>query len=116
MADLNGCWYLVPMLGGQCNWVKNVTAAGGAATIRHGHSAHSQLVEVPVAERAAVLRRYLQKVPGGRPHIPCGPRASAAELEAIAERYPVFAWCRLTRALAERLPYAHGGRVGTHGS
>ena len=90
MADLDGGWYLVSMLGGQCNWVKNVQAAGGAVIIRHGRATHRQLVEVPVAERPAILRRYLQKVPGGRPHIPCGPHASAAELEAIAGRYPVF--------------------------
>ena len=24
MADLDGQWYLVPMLGEQCNWVRNV--------------------------------------------------------------------------------------------
>jgi deazaflavin-dependent oxidoreductase (nitroreductase family) len=90
MADLDGCWYLVPMLGGQCNWVKNVRAAGGAVTIRHGRRLRCQLVEVPVADRSAILRRYLQKVPGGRPHIPCGPDASASELQAIAGRYPVF--------------------------
>jgi deazaflavin-dependent oxidoreductase (nitroreductase family) len=90
MADLDGGWYLVPMLGGSCNWVKNVQAAGGAVIIRHGRVAHSRLVEVPVAERPAILRRYLQKVPGSRPHIQCGARASAAELEAIAGRYPVF--------------------------
>ena len=90
MADLDGAWYLVPMLGGQCNWVKNVQAAGGAVIIRHGRAVHRQLVEVPVADRPAILRRYLQKVPGGRPHIPCGPDAPATELEAIADHYPVF--------------------------
>jgi deazaflavin-dependent oxidoreductase (nitroreductase family) len=90
MADLDGGWYLVPMLGGQCNWVKNVRAAGGAVIIRHGRAVHSKLVDVPVAERPAILRRYLHKVPGGRPHIPCGPSASASDLEAIAGRYPVF--------------------------
>jgi deazaflavin-dependent oxidoreductase (nitroreductase family) len=90
MADVDGGWYLVPMLGGQCNWVKNVQAAGGAVIIRHGRGVPGQLVEVPVSERPAILRRYLQKVPGGRPHIPCGPHASSAELEAIAGRYPVF--------------------------
>jgi deazaflavin-dependent oxidoreductase (nitroreductase family) len=90
MADLDGCWYLVSMLGEQCNWVQNVRAAGGAATIHHGRSVHSRLVEIPVADRAPILRRYLQKVPGGRPHLPCGRRASVSDLEAIAGRYPVF--------------------------
>jgi deazaflavin-dependent oxidoreductase (nitroreductase family) len=90
MADLDDGWYLVSMLGGQCNWVKNVQAAGGAVIIRHGRGVHSKLVEVPIVERPAILRRYLQKVPGGRPHIPCGPQASVSELEAMAGRYPVF--------------------------
>jgi hypothetical protein len=107
MADLNGCWYLVPMLGEQCNWVKNVRAAGGAVTIRHGRSAQRQLVEVPAPERAAILRRYLQKVPGGRPHIPCGAHASVPELEAIARRYPVF---RVTPA-AESNDGKHAGQA-----
>jgi deazaflavin-dependent oxidoreductase (nitroreductase family) len=90
MADLNGGWYLVSMLGGQCNWVNNVRAAHGAVIIHHGRSVHRQLVEVPVAERAAILRRFLKKVPGSRPHIPCGPDAPASELDAIAGYYPVF--------------------------
>jgi hypothetical protein len=34
MADWEGEWYLVPMLGGQCNWVLNVRAAGGRAPER----------------------------------------------------------------------------------
>lgn len=32
MADLAGQWYLVPMLGEQCNWVRNVRAADGRVT------------------------------------------------------------------------------------
>jgi polyisoprenoid-binding protein YceI len=90
MADLSGNWYLVPMLGAECNWVKNVRAADGAVIIRHGRAVHRQLVEVPVAERPAILSRYLQKVPGSRPHMPCGSGASASELRAVAECYPVF--------------------------
>jgi hypothetical protein len=53
-------------------------------------SRQCRLVEVPVDERAPILRRYLDKVPGGRPHIPVEPGAPLAEFEAIAASYPVF--------------------------
>ena len=90
MADLDGQWYLVPMLGGRCNWVQNVRASGGRATLRRRRAVACRLVEVPVAERAPIIKRYLQKVPGGRPHIPVDRRAPVADFEAVAPRYPVF--------------------------
>jgi F420H(2)-dependent quinone reductase len=93
MADWDGRWYLVPMLGGQCNWVQNVRAADGRATLRHGRAVACRLVEVPVSERPVLIRRYLQKVPGARPHIPVDQREPVAEFEAIAPRYPVFRVC-----------------------
>ncbi|HEX5994403.1 MAG TPA: nitroreductase/quinone reductase family protein [Jiangellales bacterium] len=90
MADWQGDWYLVPMLGANCNWVRNVRAAGGLATIRHRHARACRLVEVPVDERAPILKRYLQKVPGARPHLPVDRHAPLAEFEAIAAQYPAF--------------------------
>lgn len=97
MADWQGDWYLVPMLGEDCNWVRNVRAAGGLATIRHGRARRCHLVEVPVAERAPILKRYLQKVPGARPHIPVDRTAPLSEFEGIAARYPAFRVDPLTR-------------------
>ncbi len=90
MADRDGQWYLVPMLGEQCNWVQNVRAAGGRATLRHRRAVACRLIEVPVRERAPIIKRYLEQVPGARPHIPVDRRAPAADFEAIAPRYPVF--------------------------
>ena len=90
MADWEGSWYLVSMLGDDCNWVRNVRAAGGLVIIRHGRAQARHLVEVPVAERAPILKRYLQKVPGARPHVPVDRNAPLTEFEAIAARYPVF--------------------------
>ena len=49
MADWEGDWYLVSMLGNDCDWVRNVRAAGGLVTIRHGRARSAHLVEVPVA-------------------------------------------------------------------
>ncbi len=89
MANLGGQWYLVSMLG-ECNWTRNVRAAGGDAVLRGRRTRHCHLAEVPVEERAPIIKRYLQQVPGGRPHIPVDQHAPLAEFEAIADRYPVF--------------------------
>jgi hypothetical protein len=90
MADLDGQWYLVPMLGERCNWVQNVRAAGGRATLRRRRAVARRLVELPASERAPIIKRYLQQVPGARPHLPVDRHAPVADFEAIAPRYPVF--------------------------
>lgn len=90
MADLGGEWYLVPMLGERCNWVQNVRAADGRATIRRRRAVECRLAEVPVSARGPIIRRYLDRVPGARPHVPVDRHAPLAEFEAIASRYPVF--------------------------
>jgi polyisoprenoid-binding protein YceI len=90
MADAGGEWYLVPMLGERCDWVQNVRAAGGRATLRRRRAAPCRLAEVPVSERAPIIKRYLDRVPGARPHVPVGRHAPLADFEAIASRYPVF--------------------------
>jgi F420H(2)-dependent quinone reductase len=51
MADWEGHWYLVSMLGNDCNWVRNVRAAGGMVTIRHGRARDCHLVEIPARQR-----------------------------------------------------------------
>jgi deazaflavin-dependent oxidoreductase (nitroreductase family) len=90
MADVAHRWYLVSMLGEDCNWVRNVRAVDGRVVLRRRTARHCQLVEVPPAQRAPILRRYVQKVPGGRPHIPVSRDAPIADFEAIAALYPVF--------------------------
>ena len=89
MADVEGRWYLVSMLG-ECNWVANVRAAQGRAVLRRRTARPVLLLEVPVDRRAPILRRYVDTVPGGRPHIPLAPGTPVAEFAAIADRYPVF--------------------------
>jgi hypothetical protein len=90
MVDWHGQSYLVPTRGAQCNWVKNVHAADGRATIRRRRAVGCRLVEVAVSQRPAIIRRYLARTPGARLYIPVGRRAPLAEFEAIAARYPVF--------------------------
>ena len=91
LADVDGRWYLVPMLGAECNWVQNARAAGGQVVLRHGRSVACRLDEVPASERGPIIKRYLRQVPGARPHIPVSRHAAVAEFDAIAPRYPVFA-------------------------
>jgi len=90
MADWNGQWYLVSMLGESCNWVQNVRAADGRAVLRRRRAVTCQLAEVPLAERPAIIKRYLEIVPGGRPHIPVSSTAPLHDFEAVAPDYPVF--------------------------
>ena len=90
MADRDGQWYLVSFLGEHCNWVQNVRAADGLATLQGRRAVACRLVEVPASERPPIIKRYLQKVPGGRPHIPVSRHAPVTGFGAIAARYPVF--------------------------
>jgi hypothetical protein len=90
LADVDGAWYAVSMLGANANWVRNVRAAGGHAVVRHGEAVEVRLVEVPVSQRAPILKRYLEVAPGARPHIPVDHREPVSALELIAAQHPVF--------------------------
>jgi hypothetical protein len=90
MAAIDGERYLVSMLGADAAWVANVKAAGGNALLRHGREERVRLEEIAVAERAPVLKEYLQRAPGARPHVPVDKDAPIAAFEAIAAEFPVF--------------------------
>lgn len=90
VADLDGRRYLVSMLGEEANWVRNVRAAGGDAVLRRGRAERVHLREVPPAERAPVLRRYLAVAPGAWPHVPVHRNAPLSEFERIADQFPAF--------------------------
>ncbi len=93
---INGERYLVSMLGAQANWVQDVKAAEGRATLRHGLAEQVRLEEVPADQRAPILKAYLQRAPGARPHIPVDKDAPLSEFEQVASQYPVFRLERLT--------------------
>lgn len=90
VADYQGERYLVSMLGDETNWVRNVRAAHGRAVLRRGNREVVRLEEVPLDQRAGMLRRYLECSPGARSHILVGRGAPLAEFERIAAQYPVF--------------------------
>src|SRR5215467_10146285 len=70
MAVVEGERYLVSMLGAEVDWVRNVKAAAGNVTLRHGRREQVRLEEVPPEQRAPVLKAYLMRAPGARPHFP----------------------------------------------
>jgi deazaflavin-dependent oxidoreductase (nitroreductase family) len=82
--------YLVSMLGEKVQWVQNVRASGGRAVLRSAKREQIHLEEVPTADRAPILKAYLQRAPGARPHVPVDKDAPLAEFEQIALAFPVF--------------------------
>jgi hypothetical protein len=90
MAVLEGERYLVSMLGTDVAWVRNVKAAAGHAVLHHGRVEQVRLEELPVEKRAPVLKAYLQRAPGARPHIPVDKDAPLEDFGAIATQIPVF--------------------------
>lgn len=90
VALVDGQKYLVSMLGNEAQWVLNVRAAGGKAYLRSGRRTAVRLEEVPVERRAPILKAYLQRAPGARPHVPVNKDAPLVEFEAVAASLPVF--------------------------
>ena len=90
MAVVAGERYLVSMLGEEVDWVRNVKAVGGSVTLLHGSREPVQLEEVAAARRAPILKAYLQRAPGARPHLPIHKDAPLSEFEQVASQFPVF--------------------------
>jgi deazaflavin-dependent oxidoreductase (nitroreductase family) len=90
LAVVDGQRHLVSMLGDNVQWVLNVRAAGGKAVLRSGGREEVKLEEVPIEERARILKVYLQRAPGARAHVPVDKDAALAEFETIAAAFPVF--------------------------
>lgn len=97
VAVVNGEWYLVSMLGEGTNWVQNVRAAGGRAVLRSGGREEVCLEEVPAEQRAPILKAYLQRAPGARPHMPVNKDAPLAEFSKVAGEFPAFRVVRNTQ-------------------
>jgi deazaflavin-dependent oxidoreductase (nitroreductase family) len=95
-AEHEGGRYLVS-LPGESVWVRNVRAAGNRAVIRRGRGRRVRLEEVPVDQRAPIIRAYLSKRAyskspefEAREFFGVSPTATLDELAEIAPRYPVF--------------------------
>jgi deazaflavin-dependent oxidoreductase (nitroreductase family) len=98
-ATHDGEHFLVA-LGGESEWARNVRAAAGRVTVGRRVRRAATLVEIPPAERPAVLRSYVLRAgrrPGSRSvtrearfYFGVGPELRDDELAAVAARYPVF--------------------------
>jgi hypothetical protein len=89
-AQHEGERYLVSMLGDGSEWVRNVRAAGGEAFIKRGRSRPITLTEIPLEDRAAILKAWCRVATSGRKHLPISHDAPISAFEAIAADYPVF--------------------------
>jgi deazaflavin-dependent oxidoreductase (nitroreductase family) len=90
MVVFDGERYLVSMLGEDVNWVRNVKAADGRVTLRHGRSEDVRLEEVAPEHRAPILKDYLKRAPRAGAHVPVEKNAPLAEFERVSARFPVF--------------------------
>jgi deazaflavin-dependent oxidoreductase (nitroreductase family) len=90
LLTVDGQRYIVTA--GETGWVKNARAAGWGTISRGRKRERVALVELPVAERAAILREFPRQVPHGVQFfelvlgLPNDPEAFAA----AAPRCPVF--------------------------
>ena len=82
--------YLVSMPGAKVDWVRNVKAAGGNVTLRHGRREDVHLEEVPADQRAPLLKAYLKRAPGAKQHVPVDKDAPLSEFERVSAQFPVF--------------------------
>ena len=90
MVVVDGERYLVSMLGEDVNWVRNVKAADGRVTLRHGRSEEVMLKEVAPEHRAPILKDYLRRAPRAGAHMPVEKDAPLVEFERVSPRFPVF--------------------------
>ena len=91
-----GRQYLVA-LGGESQWLKNVRAAGGRATIISGRRTPVRLLEIPVDQRAPVLHGYVNQrafthsgAQSARHFFGLTGKPTLEEMAALAGRYPVL--------------------------
>jgi deazaflavin-dependent oxidoreductase (nitroreductase family) len=71
-------------------WVKNARAAGRGTLSRGKAVEKVNLEEVPVSERAPVLREFFRTIRGGRSFLTIGPSATDAQVADAAREHPVF--------------------------
>ena len=90
LVEYDGNRYLVAPRG-NTEWVRNVQAAGGQAALKHGKSEQVRLEEVPVEQRAVIIKPYLKKTAmATKREFGIEPDAPIEEFEKIATRHPVF--------------------------
>lgn len=90
VVEHDGSRYLVSMLGDTSEWVRDIRAAAGKAFVKRGRACPVTLTEIPIIERAPILKAWCQVATSGRRHLPVSHDAPVSAFEAIAMDYPVF--------------------------
>jgi deazaflavin-dependent oxidoreductase (nitroreductase family) len=93
-------WLVAPY--GDVAWVHNARAAGQVTLSRGRRSETLSIGELPAAEAAPVLKRYITRVPITRPYFDAKPDSPLAAFIAEAPRHPVF-------RLGSGLTFRHSG-------
>ncbi|MFI5325433.1 MAG: nitroreductase family deazaflavin-dependent oxidoreductase [Candidatus Rokuibacteriota bacterium] len=81
-------WLVAPY--GDVAWVRSARAAGQVTLTRGARSETLSIRELPAAEAAPVLQRYVTRVPITRPYFDARPDSPLAVFIAEAPRHPVF--------------------------
>jgi deazaflavin-dependent oxidoreductase (nitroreductase family) len=81
-------WLVAPY--GDVGWVRNARAAGQVTLSRGRRSETLPIRELPPAEAAPVLQRYVTRVPITRPYFDVRPDSPLAAFIQEAPRHPVF--------------------------
>ena len=91
-VEVDGQRYLVAMMGEESDWVHNARATNGRVTLKRGRRRDAVLEELPVAERAPIIRAWYKRTGSSTPgrYIGLARNAGLAEFENIAPRWPVF--------------------------
>jgi deazaflavin-dependent oxidoreductase (nitroreductase family) len=106
-VEHDGERYLVSMLGERVDWVRNARAANGGAAIRRRGRRAVRLEEVPVEQRAPILRDYLKRTAmATKMHLGVAPDAPMEEFQRIATDHPVFRIADAEREQSELIAQA----------
>jgi deazaflavin-dependent oxidoreductase (nitroreductase family) len=98
-VEYEGDRYLVSMLGEHTAWVRNARAASGEAVLRRGKRTPVTLEDVPVDQRAPIIRDWYRRTASStRAHVGLDTDAPLEEFERIANRHPVFRIVRHSRS------------------
>ena len=91
-VEVAGGKYLVAMMGEESDWVHNARAAGGHVVFKRGKRRDVLIEELPVHQRAPIIRAWYSRTGGSTPrnYIGLDPNAPLEEFEKIAPRWPVF--------------------------
>jgi deazaflavin-dependent oxidoreductase (nitroreductase family) len=90
IVEYEGQRYLVAPRG-NTEWVRNIRAAGGAATLKHGKPEPVTLIDVPEPERAPILRKYLgENAMSTKASFGIDPKSPLDEFVKVSGRHPVF--------------------------